>query len=88
MPRTPRRRPLTRRTLPPRPVIERTHSASTAAVAASQGAAQQGTSRRGVARGLSERDGRLLIADMKRVAVVTGTCFGLLAILVAVDRLV
>jgi len=28
------------------------------------------------------------MADMKRVAVVTATCFGLLAVLVAVDRLV
>ena len=43
--------------------------------------------RRGVARGLSERDAKLLIADMKRVVFVTGTCFGLLAVLVAVDRL-
>ena len=86
MPRTPRRRPTARRTLPPRPVIDHVHPASTAAVAASHGPGQQPGSRR-VARGLSEREARLLIADMKRVAVVTATCLGLLVVLVVVDRL-
>jgi len=57
-------------------------------VAASQAAGQGASTRRGVARGLSERDAKLLIADMKRVALVSGTCLGLLAILVAVDRLI
>jgi hypothetical protein len=66
-------------------VIEHVHSSSTAAVAASH-APGQAASRHG-ARGLSEREGRLLVAEMKRVGAVTATCLGLLAILVVVDRL-
>jgi hypothetical protein len=36
---------------------------------------------------LVEREAPYLMAELKRIAMVTGTCIGLLALLVVVDRL-
>lgn len=84
MPRNPRsrRRRLPRR-LPPRP------PAGARADAAARPPADGGTSTATETRPerLVARDAPFLGAELRRVAAVSGVCFALLALLVAVDRL-
>ncbi len=83
MPRnTDPRRILNRRSLPPRPTYADAETIAAEAVAVT-----------GAARGLSrparlvEREAPYLIDELKRVALVTATCVGLLVLLTVVDRM-
>jgi hypothetical protein len=80
MPRRPTTRgPLGRRSLPPRPTFQ-TAAGPTAANP------ERRTTLSRPAR-LVEREAPYLLAELRRIALVTGTCIGLLALLVIVDRL-
>ncbi len=80
MPRRPTTRgPLGRRSLPPRPTYEQ---APVATAAAPDRRAPVSRPAR-----LVEREAPYLIAELKRIGMVTGTCVGLLMLLVVVDRL-
>ena len=85
MPRRPRSpRPRGRRTLPARPP-------SVGAPAVAAGGELRG-GRRSLAASerplrLIERDAPFLLAELRRIVLVSGACFGLLVALVAVDRL-
>ena len=78
MSRNTRRTRRPRRHLPPRPTF----------ADAVEGSAEAHESR-AVARSreITERESRSLVAEMKRVAFVTVTCTGLLALLVVADRI-
>ncbi len=81
MPRRPTTRgPMGRRSLPPRPTYEPA-SSNEAAVAGARRAQLSRPAR------LVEREAPYLIAELKRIAMVTGTCVGLLVLLVVVDRM-
>ncbi|MEZ4503265.1 MAG: hypothetical protein R3C39_11620 [Dehalococcoidia bacterium] len=82
----PRRRTTSRRRLPPRPTYQGS------APAPASGGGDEGASRgrhgahdRAVA--AAARESRYMLREMKRVALVSGSCLGLLAILTVVDRL-
>lgn len=80
MPRRPTTRgPLGRRSLPPRPTYDRTPVA-----AAEPGERRQAQSR--PAR-LVEREAPYMIAELRRIGLVTATCIGMLLMLVIVDHL-
>lgn len=80
MPRRPSTRgPLARRSLPPRPTYDRAPGA-----AATQTERRNAVSRPAL---LVEREAPYLLAELKRIALVTATCLGLLGLLVIVDRL-
>jgi hypothetical protein len=74
---TPRRRGSARRSLTPR-------ATPSGGTATEIGTSTLGTSR--PAR-LVEREAPYLIDELKRVAIVTATCIGLLAVLTVVDRM-
>ena len=86
MPRRPRsRRSRGRRTLPARPP-------GVGAPAAATAIAQPRVARRATAASerparLIERDAPFLLAELRRILLVSGACLGLLVALVAVDRL-
>ncbi len=85
MPRRPRgRRSRSRRTLPPRPPSVGLPPA--VAAASGQPRARRGAASERPAR-LVERDAPFLIAELRRIALVSAACLGLLLMLVAVDRL-
>lgn len=79
MPRTPHRR-LTRRP-PPRPTFEGVVGPSGDAVLSAR---QNAEARRVTAN--TARQAPYLMAELKRVAGVTGVCLGILAVLAVVDR--
>jgi len=79
MPDSPRRR-LTRRP-PPRPTFE----AAAPVAGGAMGVRQSHETQRVLAH--TAREVPYLVAELKRVAGVTAVCFGLLAVLVIVDRL-
>ncbi len=79
MPRRPTSRgPVARRSLPPRPTYE---PAAAGAPTPDRRNAMSRPAR------LVEREAPYLMAELKRIAMVSGTCIGLLALLVVVDRL-
>jgi hypothetical protein len=82
MPRRARRRPPVRHSLPPRPAPPGTPSA--ASVALPEGGA--GRSARLRTEAAFRRDSAYVSRELRRIALVTGSCVGLLAILVVVDR--
>ena len=86
MPRRPRgRRSRGRRTPPPRPPTVGVPAVATATT-------QPGTRRRASAASerparLIERDAPFLLGELRRIMLVSAACFGLLVVLVVVDRL-
>ena len=83
MPRnTDPRRILTRRSLPPRPTYADADVIAAEAVTASGGVRSLSRPAR-----LVEREAPYLIDELKRVAIVTATCIGLLVMLTIVDRM-
>lgn len=81
MPRRPTTRgPQGRRSLPPRPTYDSAPGGATAAPPERRSQAVRPAR-------LVEREAPYLIAELKRIAMVTATCVGLLALLVVVDRL-
>lgn len=90
MPRNPRntrrqkQRP--RRRLPPRPPPAAQAESSSAAAVTSASAGAATADEAAPARRV-ERETPYLVSEMSRVAIVSAVCFGLLAVLVAVDRL-
>ena len=81
---SPRRRSPGRRRLPPRPTYESARAASEPGVAAAA-APSSAAHARDVA--VAERETRFMIRELRRVAMVSGACFGLLALLTVLDRL-
>lgn len=83
MPRRPTTRgPLGRRSLPPGPTYGRASSSATAAPAPGERRQTQSRPAR-----IVEREAPYLLAELRRIALVTGTCVGMLLMLVVVDRL-
>lgn len=83
MPRRPTTRgPLGRRSLPPSPTYARQHGEPTEVPAAGQRRQTQSRPAR-----IVEREAPYLIAELRRIGLVTATCIGMLAMLVIVDRL-
>ncbi|MGE0229600.1 MAG: hypothetical protein AB7I38_07195 [Dehalococcoidia bacterium] len=82
MPRRPTTRgPLGRRSLPPSPTYAHAAGAATAPTASERRPAQSRPAR------IVEREAPYLLAELRRIALVTGTCVGMLVMLVVVDRL-
>lgn len=83
MPRRPTTRgPLGRRSLPPSPTYGRTAGAAASTPVAGERRQTQSRPAR-----IVEREAPYLIAELRRIGLVTATCVGMLAMLVIVDRL-
>ena len=82
MPRRARRRPPVRHSLPPRPAAPGTLAAPS--IAPPDGAARRSARLRTEA--AFQRDSVYVSRELWRIAMVTGACAGLLAVLVVVDR--
>lgn len=83
MPRRPTTRgPLGRRSLPPSPTYGRAGAAATATPAPGERRQTQSRPAR-----IVEREAPYLLAELRRIALVSGTCIGMLVMLVVVDRL-
>ena len=68
-----------RRTLPPRPTYEEQQFTAEGRVVVPSGASRP--------QRLVEREAPYLIDELKRIALVSGTCIGLLIFLTVVDRM-
>ncbi|MEZ4552421.1 MAG: hypothetical protein AB7L91_10940 [Dehalococcoidia bacterium] len=83
MPRRPTTRgPLGRRSLPPSPTYAHAPGSPAPAPAGSERRQSQSRPAR-----IVEREAPYLLAELRRIALVTGTCIGMLVMLVVVDRL-
>lgn len=84
MPRRPTTRgPLGRRSLPPSPTYRGPASSATAAASTPSGERRQRESR--PAR-IVEREAPYLLAELRRIGMVTATCVGMLVMLVIVNH--
>jgi hypothetical protein len=82
----PRRRTTSRRRLPPRPTYQGSPAAA-ASPAVAEGASRGRQPAQDRAAAAAARESRYMMREMRRVALVSGSCLGLLALLTIVDRL-